>query len=594
MRPLPTLIAAAALLAAAPASAEKYALSVFHFNVQYVAGGTLGYFSTPNPVLDLDNDATEDLIVTESFAPVLDLFEKHPSWGTDIELQGYLLDVLAARHPAVLAKLRTLAKSGQIDVVSFHYSDQLFIAYPAADWERSQALTAATFAKYDIPLSRSVFCQEGQAGEGLAARMAERGYRNMIWPKNLWGYQHQDFAAAPSAAPLYKFGDVYMVAGAKGVSFSEGSLTIETTWTFLDDGELLATDGLNPYFPDIFRHKPEAVKAYEDKLLALEAAGYQIATVDEYVDAVKDRVTPVEPPPLFDGTWQPNSTSGVFRWLGGKGLFVAGERDNHVRSLNAVAHRELTAAETAAALAGLDVRAELDGAWRLLFLGQVTDASGINPFRGEIEYGLSHTTEALRIARDVIRRAKPALGNGELAIDPIAATATPVASGSEPLRGEPVAAPFELELQLVDRTADQVWELVAPGHHRVELRFSGGLAREVAVSFPGELADELITTRALADGVPATYRRTEFSFEQFWLPLPTGLVSLGPSRFVIQDQGFVKVAAKITRDSGLVEFRDQTVPLEETATWVFHVFEGSTEAALELARRINVDRTVVR
>jgi hypothetical protein len=588
MRLSHALVAAAALLAAAPARAEKYALSVFHFNLQYVAGGTLGYFPNPNPDLDLDHDAIEDLIIRESFAPILDLFERHPTWGTDIELQAYMLDVMAARHPAVLAKLRTLAKSGQIDVLSFHYSDQLFIAYPAADWERSQALTAHTFAKHDIPLSRSVFCQEGQAGEGLAARMAERGYRNLIWPKNLWSYQHGDF----QAAPLYELSDVYLVAGAKDVSYEQDSVAIETRWWFLDDGELLATGGLNPYFPDIFRHKPEAVKAYEDKLLALEAAGYDITTVDAYVDAVKDRVPVVEPPPLLDGTWQPNSTSGVFRWLGGKGVPGLGERDNHVRTLNAIAHRELVAAETAATLAGLELRAELDGAWRLLFLGQVTDASGINPFRGEVEYGIAHTTEALRIARDVIQRAKPSLGDGLLAIDPIGASAS--RAEHEPLRGEPVSAPIELALVLNDRTAETSWELVAPGHHRVAIEISPGLVREVVVGFPGELADELVTTRALVDGAPAIYRRTEFSFAQWWLPLPTGLVSLGPNRFLIQDQGFVKVAAKISRDSGDVEFRDQTVPQEESATWVFHLFDGTAEQAVELARRVNVDRTVVR
>jgi hypothetical protein len=88
--------------------------------------------------------------------------------------------------------------------------------------------------------------------------------------------------------------------------------------------------------------------------------------------------------------------------------------------------------------------------------------------------------------------------------------------------------------------------------------------------------------------------RSDFSFESFWLPLPTGLVSLAANRFVIEDQGFVKVAAKITRDSGDLEFRDQTAPVDEAQTWVFHVFDGSSAQAVELARRVNVDRTVVR
>lgn len=572
-------VAAAVLATASVARADKFALSVFHFNVQYVAGGTLGFSAVPDPVLDLDNDATEDLIVTESLAPVIELFEKHPSWSTDIELQGYLLDVLAERHPALLDKLRTLAKSGRVDVVSFHYSDQLFIAYPQADWERSQALAAATFAKHDIPLSRSVFCQEGQSGEALAMRMAERGYRNMVWPKNLWIKQHGDFAPAP----LYRFGDGFLVVGGKGVAYAEGNVQIDTTWTFLDDGELLATGDMNPYFPDLFRHDPTAVAAYEDELSALEAQGYTIASVDQYVEAVKDRVPLADPPPLLDGTWQPNSTDAVFRWLGGKGLWP-GERDNHVRTLNALAHRELVAAETAAKLADLDARAELDGAWRLLFLGQVTDASGINPFRGEVEYGIAHSTEALRVARDVIRRAKDALGGKELTLG----------SSGEALRGTPVSPPFELAIQTFDRSVETSWELVAPGHHRVSLSFGPGSFGEVAVTFPGELVDQLVTTRALADADPVTYARTDFSFDSFWLPLPIGLVSLGSSRFVIQDQGFVKLAAKIARDSGDIEFRDETLSAEESATWVFHVVDADAAQAVQAARRINVERTVVR
>jgi hypothetical protein len=584
-----SLVLALGVLGSSSAAAvERYALSVFHFNLQYVAGGMVGFAGEPNPETDLDNDAIEDLIITESFAPVIDLFERHPSWGTDIELQGYFLDVLAERHPAVLAKLRKLAKSGQIDVVSFHYSDQLFIAYPAADWERSQALTRETFEKHDVPLSRSVFCQEGQSGEGLARRMAERGYRNMVWPKNLWIFQHGDF----EPAPLYRFGDGFLVVGGKGARFSQGSTEVELTWTFLDDGELLATNDFNPYFPDLFRHSPEAVKEYEDRLLALEADGWDIATVDEYVDRVKDRVPLADPPPLLDGTWQPGSTNGVSKWLGNSGLWP-GERDNHVRSLNALGHRELVAAETAATAAGLDARAELDAAWRLLFLGQVTDASGINPFRGEIEYGIAHTTESLRIARDVIRRTRHALGAATLAIDPGAGSID--AGGGDPLRGTAMPAP-PLEISVVpeELVPEASWELVEPGHYRVALRFAPSDWRETTIRFPGELADEFVTTRALLDSEPAVYRRSQFTFEQFHLPLPTGMVSLGPNRFVIQDQAFTKLAAEISRSSGDVSFRDATLPMEEPSTWVFHLVDGSAEQAVEAARRINVERRLAR
>ena len=171
-------LAALALSAPAGASAAspKFALAMMHFNVQYVAGGLKGFFSTPDPTIDLDAEQVEDAIIRESFEPVLDLFLAHPSWATNVELQGYMLDVMAARHSDVLDKLRTLAKAGQIEVVSFHYSDQLFLAYPHQDWERSVALDQATFAKHDIPLGKAVFCQEGQAGIGQASAMAAHGY----------------------------------------------------------------------------------------------------------------------------------------------------------------------------------------------------------------------------------------------------------------------------------------------------------------------------------------------------------------------------------------------------------------------------------
>ncbi|NUQ76553.1 MAG: hypothetical protein HUU21_23685 [Polyangiaceae bacterium] len=577
-----------ALLCAGEARAqEKYALAMFHFNVQYVAGGMVGYWAVPNPGVDIEAPVIEDLIITESLQPVVDLFEKHPNWGVDIEMQGYMLDILAARHPALLDKMRGMAKSGQIDIVSFHYSDQLFIAYPQEDWERSQALAAATFAKHDVPLSKSVFCQEGQAGTALAPAMKERGYQTMVWPKNLWSYQHGDF----EAQPLYRFGDVFMVAGSKDVHYQNGGVDIAVTWSFLDDGELLATGDLNPYFPDVFRHKPEEVAKYEAELLGLEAQGYVITTVNKYVEAVKDKVPLAEPPELLDGTWQPKSTDGVLRWLGGRGLWGQNERDNDVRTLGAIAHRELLAAETIANAAGIDAEAALGSAWRLLFLGQVSDASGINPFRGEVEYGIGHFTEALRIARDVIGEAKAAMGSESVVIDPDAMTAAPGAALEE--SGVPIDPPLALVIDAADRQVSQAWEELGPGRRRVTISAGPGEEPKVSVMFPGAGPD-FITTRALADNTPVLFSREDFAFEHFYLALPTGLISLGPNLFVIKDQAWAHVAAKITTANGDVTFVDETVPVQEPMSWVFYLIEGTAEEAVKEARAFNVKRRLAR
>lgn len=596
----PALVAAAAVASTAgraDAALERYALSMFHFNVQYVAGGLVGY---PGYSGTLRPEEVEDLIIVESLVPVLEMYAAHPTWGANIEMQAYLLDVLAARHPDTLDLLRDLALSGQIEVVSFHYSDQFFVAFPQIDWEKSQDLAAATFEIHDVPLGRAVFCQEGQAGSGLALRMAERGYGTMVWPKNLWIAQHGDFAAAP----LYEFGDVKLVVGAQGASYDDGAdLQIETTWTFFDDGELLATNDWNPYFPALFIHDPAAVAEYEAGLEALDADGWVITSVSDYADAIADRVVAPPAPPLLDGTWQPGSTNGVAKWLGDRSIWFVGgppaDRDNHVRTVGYQAHRELVAAQTAAEAAGLDVEDELAAAWRLLVLGQVSDASGINPYRGEVEYGLAHATEVLRIARGVIERSKQTLGHASVQIDPYAQTV--VEGDVAPFAGELTDdAPIEVSATAEDatRAIDVAWTQIDAGHHTVAITFGPGdpesLTNAVDVRFVGEMTDDIVTTVALDDDTPRSFSRADFAFGEFKLALPLGLVSLGPDRFLVKDTAFVHLAAGIEREGPDITFRDETLAADEGATWIFHVIDADAQTAVEHARRINAAREVVR
>ncbi|MEZ4222980.1 MAG: hypothetical protein R3B13_18700 [Polyangiaceae bacterium] len=590
MRRLTTVSLAAALglLAQPSAAQDKYALSMFHFNLQYVAGGMVG-FGVEDPKVDLDNDEVEDLIVTESFAPVVALYDKHPNWGVTLELQGYMLDVLAARHPSVLDDLRKLAKAGRAEVVSCHYSDLLYLAYPADVWKKSQDLTAATFKRHDVPLGSSLFCQEGQSGMGLGSVMKPRGYQTMVWPKNLWSFQHGDF----DAQPLYDFGDVLMIAGAKDVNFDDGTTNVQVRWTFFDDGELLATNDWNPYILENFKHDPAAVKKYEDKVADLENQGFAISTVQDYVAAVKDRVPHATPPPLLDGTWQTPSHN-VSKWLGTRGLWP-GERDNDVRTLGAIAYRELTAAEAAVKSAGLDARAKLDSAWRMLALGMVTDASGINPFRGEIEYGIAHEAEALRIAREVIGDAKREAGMSRVCVAP-AKDSMSAGQCSSTLTGQASDALVNIDVFSGDRTSESRWEKLDANTYRVVIDFgvSDSGQMEISATVPGKLEDELVTTRALEDDAPFTYKRSDFTFEEFHLPTPTGLVSLGGGRFLVLDQAYARLAPRITRDSGDVVLRDQSQNDEEPVTWVFYVYEGTAAEALALAHEVNVKREVSR
>lgn len=581
------LMGAAGLADAEPI---KYALSMFHFNIQYVCGGLEGFlpFFPPIPSWEINAEEVEDQIVVESFEPILDLFAAHPDWTVTLEMQGYFLDVLAQRHPGVLDKLRTLAKNGGAEVVSFHYSDQLFLAYPYEDWRRSVQWTMEVFDQYDIPLSGTVFCQEGQAGPAMAEAMETYGYEVMVWPTNLWSHQVGEF----TAAPYYTFGNLKMIVGAKGVVDGD----VEVTWTFFDDGEKLATGDLDPYFPWFFKHRPDSVAAYETKLQGLVDSDWVIGSVGDYIQALVDAgVEPAQPPSLMGGTWQPNSTDGTHRWMGGKGLiWVKQERDNYVRTLGALAHREMVAAQTAAQAAGLDEQDALDEAWRLVALGQVTDATGINPFRGEIEYGIAHLGEAMRIAREVIGRAKQALDADQLKIDVAAGTAT---EGTPPENPAPMTAPIAIETRARAREVTEQWFAVSddPFVARLEVTFSAKEADafwDIEVTFPGE-AGPIEYSPALADDTILSLDRSTFVFDHFYLPLANGLIGLGGDLYVIKDQAYVHCAAQISPDDPDVAFRDETAAWNESHRHVYYLVEGK-QAALDFANNLNVSPTLYR
>ena len=127
-------------------SQEKYAIGMFHFNLQYVAG----------------DYKIENRIIRESLYPALQFFEKNKKYKADFEIQGYGIEVLAEEHPKVFKLFKKLVNRGQIELVIAHYSDQLFIGYPALDLQKSIEISDKILDKYVLKRSRVFFGQEIQ------------------------------------------------------------------------------------------------------------------------------------------------------------------------------------------------------------------------------------------------------------------------------------------------------------------------------------------------------------------------------------------------------------------------------------------------
>ncbi|MFH1434417.1 MAG: hypothetical protein ABIJ56_01755 [Pseudomonadota bacterium] len=583
---------------------KKFALQMLHFNVQYVAGGLEGFC----PVFcDYDERATEDLIIRESFVPVLDFYLAHPDWKVDIELQAYMVEIMAERFPDDLEKLRVLTHRGQVSLISFHYSAQIYLAFPTYDQEMSWQMTASVFEENCLPLSTVVFNQEGQFGEGRHAFMSDHGYEIGVFPKNLFKYVRGEDTVI---WPYYTLRGTDVVVGPGGVDPESG---ITVAWAFFDDGEKLAVAAdLDPYFGDLFRYSPARMDEYGAQLQALEDEGYKVTTIKDYVNHLKGQgIEQPEMGAVLDGTWQPGSTDGIHRWMGGMGVtpWSGNERDNDVRTANIRTGINLRAADVLLDYTedtlGVDYsayRGSMRDAWRHLLLAEVSDASGINPWVGEINYSLGHSNEADLIAGYVVTELKAGLETNYVAVDIMAGDVEELEFPPLPEAPPEVDPPMTIETEASNRTIETTWYDTSFGgeetRYQVVVSFSavsGLTGRSLRVSFPRTF-DRVVYSPGLLENELVDYGFDEFIFQEgkHYVPLPNGIIGLGDDWYVIKHTGSVHVAALFTDGGSAIDFMDSTQPADQAATWAFEVFQGTAGDALALANRINIHPFVIR
>lgn len=604
MRKATLLVIVAMLIGAQLVSAQphRYALALYHFNIQYVAGGLRGIDNNPGGIMDQYWESVlEDLIVTESFEPLLDLFLNHEDWGADFELQGYFLEVLNERHPAVLEKLQTLVSRGQIGLVSFHYSDQLFLAYSGYDMEKSISITDDIASSLGLELAPTVFTQEGQAGPGAIEFAAEHNRNIYVYPRNLYKYQYGNW----QNAPFYQYSDgVYVIFGPEGASWSSPEISV--TWTFLDDGELLATGGIDPYFAPVFTYKPRAVAEYESELESLETNGYKISRISDFVEEALDLgYAPPDCPVLLEGTWQPNDSRNVTKWMGDNGLWPITERDNLVLTLNTTVSSELKAMETLWAWAESDKKIDLSefedlrsAAWKNLLLAQVSDSTGWRPWRGEVEYSIAHSAYALALALEIERKIKEEAGLDKLVWIDIYADSVSDNPNREPIEFEDSEPNAEsgLAVEATCRTYEVFWEV---GKYNFKDIWRVTIEFDKADGCQDPYTEDVIKAKFAWDAETIVYRpalsestleadASQFIFEEFSLPLANGWIQLSNNLQLIKDIFVVHTSANLYPPSQKVSFEDMTSAKNLGTRWVFYLYESDSQSANELADMINI------
>lgn len=596
------------VLLPANSGTRKFALSLFHYNLQYVAGGLVGFMGTPE--MDLTDIEVQDRIIVESFFPMLDILEDHPTWGMDAEMQGLMVEAIAERHAETLPRIRALVASGQLHIDSFHYSDQLWVAYPLPSMTRSFAFNEAAFEQACLPIGGAVFTQEGQFGHGMAHHIGESG-RTALYPTNLFKY----FSGDVPGALAYDWEGTPVVVAGKGVSGEVNGEEVAVTWHFMNDGELAFTGNANPYFGSLFAYDKKFTEQYVEKLEQLEADGWTIATVADYVAHLEHLGYEAPPLPLaLDGAWQPKDTQNVLRWMGQVGeLGGPEEDDNGVLTGNVMSRLLLQAAEAVAGLQSVPAGmqdAALAGGWHHQLLAEVSDSTGWNPWPGEVKYSKEHSASAAQAAWGLVLEA---LGDGgslrvDTATGGLAAEALlyyraegpsdlAFVAPLEPLEEAPAAA----VVTAPGRTATAVWTGTGvPGRSLLTVSFSGATNEEdrfVRVTFP-RYGETLRYVPALMEfvGTVTDFEVGGLALDQtntLCLGLANGLLGLGDDQWVIKVETTVHLAAIIPRDGQEVRFENHTQPFDQGGVWSFLYLDGASAAeAVALANGINVTPVV--
>lgn len=539
----------------------KYALALYHFNIQYVAG----------------DYRIERRIIQESLKPLLQLYQAHPSWKGDLEIQGYALEILRDEYPEVLALLKKLVEKEQIELIVAHYSDQFFLAYPRVDLLKSQEISDELLKELGLRRSGLFFAQEGQWTPALPAALQGK-YQLILTSKDPFAYYFE----APSPLMEGNFGGQKMLVfhGDEDKSLP----TCEWKWAFFGDGENFNTKN----YANDFLFIPELHKENENKFLKLEKEGYQFLTVSEFTRKLLDAGhTPPALPDLPEGTWVMRG-GGPYNWMGRQGR-LGNDTDGITRALCAKARGWVLLAETFLAHAqklGVDLaelRKTLRKAWRHLLLSEVSDSSGWAPIPVEVRYTEDEATIAIILAKQIITEViqKSKLGGKSLVVDTRAETVEEKAPPSLPA-AQPAASlvSFSVRAERYEVSSHQL----SPNLHRLHIKAWRPNDGAVEIAFPADSA-ELRYSPPLGEEtiqeVPLKLLHDPI------LALANGWIYLGNGISLVKDCTVEHLACTWNRKASRLIFREELKENNPSMEMIFYLVMGQPERGHAAANRLN-------
>jgi hypothetical protein len=497
---------------------QKYSTALYHFNVQYVPGST----------------AIENRVIVESFYPLLKMYQSHSKWRCNIELSGYMLELLHQRYPHVLDLLKHLVSEGKIELIVSHYSEQFLVAYPRSDMAKSIEISDRLLDSLDLVRSGLFFAQESQWTPGYAELLNSYDYDTVVVASDPWFYYlHQRMKIR---SPLYFLED----NSTQSLSADASQLNvllftkpmfindIEFRWSWAYDGEFANT---RAYYNNFYYDSSRA-EAHEKKLNEFEAEGYYFAFISETVALLNEMTEPERIPKIPEATWDMKKCKGVWRWMGNN--IADYEDDAFVRAYTYQARQEALIAETLLKKAkekGIEVSDEeqtLLDIWKKILLAEVSDSTGWSPWEIEVKESIKLTDSALTLLDNVIIELKVKLGYHEtlLKVDPSKNTISKTSSIASP---EPTSAP-NLNIKIKGGPYQINY---TKGEYGTTITIKMFLEKKstVDIRFPAE--NGIMYSPSLAENTLIMLNPSDIH-ENPYLPLSNGLVVINGSKAIIK------------------------------------------------------------
>lgn len=532
---------------------QRYTMALYHFNVQYVPGST----------------AIENRIIEESFYPLLKMYQRHDKWRCNIELSGYMLEILHQRYPQVLAFLKYLVSEGKIELIVSNYSQQLLVAYPQTDMAKSIEISDEILNSLGLVRSGVFFAQESQWTPGYAGLLNAYDYNTVVVASDPWYHYLHSRMKTPS--PLFFLEDnstQSFSANKRQVNVllltKPGNIEgVEFRWAWAYDGEFANTYAYN----NDFRYSSSRAQTHEKKLKRFEAEGDHYVFISEFVAMLHEmNVEREKIPKIPEATWDMKKCNGVWRWMGDN--IASYEDDAFVRAYTYRARQKALVTETLIELArskGIDISGEeqiLLNIWKQILLAEVSDSTGWFPWEIEVKESIHLTDSALKLMDDVIAELKMKLGyqNTLLKVDPFKNTISKVSSIKEP---KPASAPnLNIEVKggpyLIDYTI---------GEFGVTITINMFLEKKstVEIKFPAE--NSIMYSPSLAENTLITFNPSDIH-ENPYLPLSNGLVIINGSKAIIKHCAERHMAMLWNRDKYVV-FKEKAVSGNLTYSFTF-------------------------